>query len=83
MLDRSCRTLAEAVLARGDKLVANARDARTVKDLLDRYPNIGRSVALDVTREGSAATARRRRLVVAMRDGRIPIDDSYPFVVGL
>lgn len=51
------RTLAEAVLARGDKLVATARDPSAVNDLLDRYPDTVCAAALDVTREGAAAAA--------------------------
>lgn len=51
------RTFAEAVLARGDNLVATARDVSSLSDLLDRYPNAVRTIALDVTREGAAAAA--------------------------
>jgi NAD(P)-dependent dehydrogenase (short-subunit alcohol dehydrogenase family) len=51
------RTLAEAVLARGDRLVATARDPGTLRDLLERYPQAVRTAALDVTREGAARAA--------------------------
>ena len=51
------RVLAEAVLARGDRLVATARKADALGDLTDRYPDTARAAALDVTRAGSAAAA--------------------------
>ena len=51
------KVLAEAVLARGDQLVATARSADVLPSLVDRYPNTAKAVALDVTREGSAAAA--------------------------
>ena len=51
------KTLAEAVLARGDRLVATARDAGPLGDLSNRYPDAVRTAALDVTQEGSAAAA--------------------------
>ena len=51
------KTLAEAVLARGDRLVATARKADALSSLVDRYPDTARTAALDVTQEGSAAAA--------------------------
>ena len=51
------KVLAEAVLARGDRLVATARNTETLGSLVDRYPDTARTAALDVTREGSAASA--------------------------
>jgi NAD(P)-dependent dehydrogenase (short-subunit alcohol dehydrogenase family) len=51
------RILAEAVLARGDRLVATARDPGALGGLLERYPATVRAAALDVTREGDAARA--------------------------
>jgi NAD(P)-dependent dehydrogenase (short-subunit alcohol dehydrogenase family) len=51
------RTLAEAVLARGDTLVATARDVGALSDLRDGYPEMARTVALDVTKPGAAAEA--------------------------
>ena len=51
------KTLAAAVLARGDRLVATARKAEALGDLLNRYPDAVRTAALDVTQEGSAAAA--------------------------
>jgi NAD(P)-dependent dehydrogenase (short-subunit alcohol dehydrogenase family) len=51
------RTLAEAVLARGDNLVATARDAGGLQDFAARYPETVRTTALDVTRTGDAAAA--------------------------
>lgn len=49
--------LAAAVASRGDRLVATARDTSTLADLASRYPDTVRTVALDVTRAGDAATA--------------------------
>jgi NAD(P)-dependent dehydrogenase (short-subunit alcohol dehydrogenase family) len=51
------RILAEAVLARGDHLVATARQAASLSDLVDRYPDTVRTCSLDVTQPGSAAIA--------------------------
>ena len=49
--------LAAAVLARGYRLTATARDVDALGDLAERYPETARMIALDVTREGSAAAA--------------------------
>jgi NAD(P)-dependent dehydrogenase (short-subunit alcohol dehydrogenase family) len=43
------RALAEAVLAAGHKLVATARDPKQLTDLVERYGDQVRAVALDVT----------------------------------
>jgi len=51
------RALAEAVLAAGHKLVAPARDPRQLADLVERYRDQVRAVALDVTDERAAAAA--------------------------
>ncbi|MFC4951142.1 oxidoreductase [Pseudonocardia sp. GCM10023141] len=51
------RVLAEAVLERGDQVLATARDPRSLADLVDRYPQTCRATALDVTKEGAAAAA--------------------------
>ena len=51
------KVLAEAVLARGDQLVATARKAETLGSLIARYPETAKASAVDVTREGSAAAA--------------------------
>ena len=51
------QALAEAVLARGDNLIATARRAEGLRGLSDRYPDAVRATALDVTEEGSAAAA--------------------------
>ena len=45
------RTLAEAVLARGDRLVATARDAQSLEPLRQLAPERVRAHALDVNRE--------------------------------
>jgi len=51
------RTLAEAVLARGDNAVITARNPDTVIDIASRYPNAARAVALDVTEPSHASAA--------------------------
>ena len=51
------KVLAEAVLARGDRLVATARKAEALGSLVERYPDTAKATALDVTQEGSAAAA--------------------------
>jgi NAD(P)-dependent dehydrogenase (short-subunit alcohol dehydrogenase family) len=43
------RKLAEAVLAKGDRVVATARKEANVADLEQQYPNYARAVRLDVT----------------------------------
>ena len=49
--------LAEAVAARGDRLVATARSTDTLQSLCERYPETVRSISLDVTHTGAAARA--------------------------
>ena len=51
------RALAEAVLAAGHNVVATARKPEQVQDLVDRYPDRARAVALDVTDRAAAAAA--------------------------
>ena len=51
------RTLSEAVLSRGDSLMATARDPAALEDLVARYPRTCRAVALDVTEEDAAVKA--------------------------
>ena len=51
------RVLAEAVLARGDRLVATARKLDDLGTLAERYPDTVRATALDVTEQGSAIAA--------------------------
>jgi NAD(P)-dependent dehydrogenase (short-subunit alcohol dehydrogenase family) len=43
------RAFAEAALARGDQAVVTARDASSVQDLAEKYPDRALAVALDVT----------------------------------
>ena len=43
------RAFAEAVLARGDNVVATARDASKVADLVEAHPDTALALALDVT----------------------------------
>ncbi len=53
------RTIAETVLAAGDRLLAGARDPQALADLATRYPETLRVAALDVTdpAAGEAAVA--------------------------
>ena len=51
------RALAEAVLTAGDKLVATARNPEQLADLVERFGDRVRAVALDVTNEPAAAHA--------------------------
>ena len=51
------RALAEAVLAAGDTVVAAARRTAPLEDLVARYPDRARAIALDVTDQHLAATA--------------------------
>ena len=51
------RALAEAVLAAGHQLVATARNPKQLSDLVDRYGDRVRTVALDVTDERAAIGA--------------------------
>ena len=51
------RALAEAVLAAGHRLVATARNPEQLADLLERYGDQVRAVALDVTDERAAGDA--------------------------
>lgn len=51
------RSLAEAVLAHGDRVCLTARDPSTVQDLIERYPATARSHALDVTDEAQSIGA--------------------------
>jgi NAD(P)-dependent dehydrogenase (short-subunit alcohol dehydrogenase family) len=51
------RILADAALARGDKVVITARKIETLADFTARYPQTTRAVALDVTKPGDPAKA--------------------------
>jgi len=51
------RILAEAALARGDKVVVTARKVDTLADFTTRYPQTARAVVLDVTKSGDPAKA--------------------------
>lgn len=51
------RTLAKAVLAAGDRLVATARNLNDLDDLLHRYPETLRTAPLDVTDAEAAQAA--------------------------
>ncbi|WP_457325374.1 oxidoreductase [Roseateles sp. P5_E11] len=49
--------LAEAALARGDRVMLTARDTSKLADIVGRYPETARSAYLDVTDPKSVATA--------------------------
>src|ERR1700688_718220 len=51
------RALAEAVLATGDRLVATARNPAPLADVVERYPDRIRAVALNVTDDRAAERA--------------------------
>lgn len=51
------RALAETALAAGDRVVATARDANALRELLERYPETARAVPLDVTDSQAARDA--------------------------
>ena len=51
------KVLAEAVLARGDQVVATARNPASLDGFLDRYAGTVRTAALDVTKPDTAASA--------------------------
>ena len=51
------RAIAEDVLAAGDKLIATARNPQQLSDLVERYGDNVRAVALDVTDERAAIAA--------------------------
>lgn len=51
------RTLAEAVLAKGERVVATARKPEVLQDLIEKYPETARAVKLDVTNETDVKNA--------------------------
>ena len=51
------KVLAEAVAARGDRLVATAWDPKALDHLASRYPGTVRTAKFDVTKAGDAAAA--------------------------
>src|SRR5207248_178580 len=51
------RAIAEGVLAAGDRLIATARNPQQLSDLVERYGDNVRAVALDVTDERAAIAA--------------------------
>jgi NAD(P)-dependent dehydrogenase (short-subunit alcohol dehydrogenase family) len=51
------RSLTEAVLAKGDKVAASARNPEQLKDLADKYPDQIYPVQLDVTNKDQIVAA--------------------------
>jgi NAD(P)-dependent dehydrogenase (short-subunit alcohol dehydrogenase family) len=51
------RVLAETLLARGDTVVATARDPRALSDLVEKYPDAVLALPLDVTDAGQVRAA--------------------------
>jgi len=51
------RILSEAALSRGDRVVVTARNADSIRDFAERYPQQALAISLDVTRTGDAAAA--------------------------
>lgn len=49
--------MAEAALAAGHRVVATARDAAAVRDLVEKYPDTARTASLDVTDPRAAEVA--------------------------
>jgi NAD(P)-dependent dehydrogenase (short-subunit alcohol dehydrogenase family) len=64
------RSIAEAVLSAGDRLVATARDPQRLADLVDRYGDRIRPVTLDVT---DPAAAREAVQVAVNAFGRLDV----------
>src|SRR5258706_14291147 len=58
------RAIAEAVRVGGDKLIATARNPQQLSDLVERYGDHVRAVALDVTDERAAIAAVKLAVVV-------------------
>src|SRR5438067_1557709 len=56
------RAIAEAVLSRGDRVVATARDVSTVSDLVERFPGQVLATRLDVTDNASVRAAVERAI---------------------
>ena len=51
------RALAEEVLAIGDRVIATARDAEALRELVEKYPNTARAIKLDVTNKANVKEA--------------------------
>jgi NAD(P)-dependent dehydrogenase (short-subunit alcohol dehydrogenase family) len=64
------RAMAESALAAGHRVVATARDVESVRELVERYPDTARAVALDV-RDPDAAEGAVRVTVAAF--GRLDV----------
>src|SRR5258705_6193054 len=61
------RALSEAVLAAGHRLVATARNPKQLSDLVERYGDSVRAIALDVTDERAALAAVQSAVHVLRR----------------
>jgi NAD(P)-dependent dehydrogenase (short-subunit alcohol dehydrogenase family) len=64
------RVWAEAALARGDRVAATARDAKTLQPLVDQYGDLVAAIALDVTDKAAVAAAVAETI---RRFGRIDV----------
>ena len=62
------RAIAEAVLAAGDQLIATARNPQQLSDLVERYGDHVRAVALDVTDD-------QTMLIIIQSNGEVMIFD--------
>src|ERR1700756_901271 len=77
------RSISEAVLASGDSLVATAREPKRLADLLEKYGDRVRTIALDVTDEKGCEIAVEKAVeafgsldVVVNNAGYGDIDDN-------
>jgi len=74
------RALAEAVLSRGDQLIATARKPEQVQDLVEQYPEQAHAIRLDVTdpnnvRESVAEAVQAFGRIRHLRKMVIPLAD--------
>ena len=66
------RSLTEAVLAKGDKVVATTRHPEQIKDLVKQYPDTVKTVTLDITKAEEIKDAIDTALAAF---GQIDIDE--------
>ena len=77
------RALAEAILERGDRLVASARSLESLTDLVTRWPAAVHPVVLDVTQEGQIRAAIEEGLRVFGRVDVLVNNAGYGLVGSL